>query len=229
MFDFSYPNKDNSARGWGPGWPADRHAEMVPLAVHGKTFVGGVQPALVDLLTMLLEEVEGRGYTLHLPGCYGYAGRYTKRSDGTQTTTPSNHSWGTAVDINAPQNVFGGGHDMPQWVADLMKEYGFRWLGPAIGDWMHFDFAGSPADAKAMTAMARKDGIGMALTDEQAQTLKRAEVFLDALMKAGDFNTADGAGTKVGKAVKDGTPSAPPALVPHRHKEGTTGPAVAED
>jgi hypothetical protein len=219
-FDFSYPGTRATELGWGPMWPVDRGDEMVPLVVNGKDLPQGVQPGLLHLLTSILEEVEAGGYELIVPGCHGFAGRYTKRSDGTTTdmpgksgqaptVTPSNHSAGTAVDVNAPTNVFGGGHDMPQWVADLFRKYGFRWLGPPIQDWMHFDFAGTPDDAERMTLQAREDGIGMALTKEQAETLEDAKRFLDAL-RAGIGSIEDvtkpalpaGAGNRVAAAVR---------------------------
>jgi hypothetical protein len=232
-FDFGYPQKlDNEARGWGPGWkpgmplwhrPPDYPGTIVPLEVRGMKFGGGIRKELHDLRVMLVEESLELGHIPRLSeACYGGAFRPTKRSgpgfdedlppghpQSRYTDTPSNHSWCTAVDINSLLNVYGGTtHQIPQAMADLWKKYGWRWLGPSIKDWQHFDFAGSPADAKAMTEKARKDGIGMALTEEQVATLKEAKLFLDelrsrmgTLRKKETPATPKGAATRVASAV----------------------------
>ena len=191
-FDFRYPNIPASDRGWGPGWtddfppfgatrPDSFPGDIVPLVVRGVQFVGGVRSEIRDLCIMLLEEALDEGYLPQLdnPGCWGGAFRSSKRSDGSPTMTPSNHSWYLAIDINAPHNVFGAStHQIPDDAAfnleELFRKYGFRWLGPPIKDWMHFDFAGTPADAKAMTEKARAEGVGMALTDAQKEALSEA-------------------------------------------------------
>jgi len=205
-FDFGYPQKrDNQARGWGPGWkpgmplwtrPRDYPGTIVPLEVRGMKFGGGIREELHDLAVMLLEEsIEVRHIPRLSEACYGGAFRPTKRSGpgldenlppghprSRYTDTPSNHSWCTALDINSLLNVYGAaGHQIPQAMADLWRRYGWRWLGPPIKDWQHFDFAGTPDDAKRMTEKARRDGIGMALTDEQIATLDQAKQFLDEL------------------------------------------------
>lgn len=171
-FDFSYPNKDAEARGWGKGWqpgmpigtrPTGQPGypgRIVPLSVKQGdktvTFDGGVREEIQELLELVLTECVRRGYRFTDPGCWGGAFRPTKRSDGTYTTTPSNHSWYLAVDISAPKNVYGGtSTDIPQWMQKLLQDHGFRWLGPPIKDWMHFDFCGTPRDAVAMTKKAR--------------------------------------------------------------------------
>jgi hypothetical protein len=232
-FDFGYPQRlDNEARGWGPGWkrgmplwqrPPNYPGTIVPLQVRGMTFGGGIRKELHDLAVMLLEESLELGHIPRLSeACYGGAFRPTKRSgpgldenlppghpQSRYTDTPSNHSWCTAVDINSRLNVYGAtDHEIPQAMAGLWRKYGWRWLGPPIKDWQHFDFAGSPADAKAMTEMARKDGIGMALTDEQVATLKEAKLFLDQLRsKMGTLRNKEkpasskGAATRVASAV----------------------------
>jgi hypothetical protein len=243
-FDFGYPNSGADERGWGEGWkpgmpigtrPGSYKGVIVPLTVDLKdqgqgvlSFTGGVREEVHDLLEMLVTECAERGYR-YKRECYGGAFRPTKRSTGSAaippgkpgsvyTTTPSNHSWYVAVDISTTTNVYGGStHDIPGWMVDVFRRYGWRWLGDtAIHDWEHFDFAGTPADAKAMTEKARKDGIGMALTEEQEKTLKAAKAFLDELReklgsKGGDSDEvrAKGAGSRVAKAVlksEGGTP-----------------------
>lgn len=236
-FDFRYPNTGADERGWGEAWkpgmpigtrPASYRGKIVPLAVdlkeHGQgtlSFTGDVREEVRDLLEMLVTECASRGYR-YQPECYGGAFRPTKRSGGGDpnitpgqpgslyTSTPSNHSWYIAVDISTTKNVYGGSsHDIPDWMVDLFHRYGWRWLGNTeIHDWEHFDFAGTPADAAEMTEKARKDGIGMALTEEQEKALKAAKVFLDELRaqlgqkgNESDEARAKGAGDRVAKAV----------------------------
>lgn len=169
-FDYGYPGTLPSAKGWGPGWPDCQDDKILPLTIptdHGDVpFPGGIREEAFELLVLVLSEIDKRGYKLMKVGCWGGACRATKRADGTQTTTPSVHSWYLAVDINAPENVFGASeHAIPKWAVDLLHQYGFRWLGPPIGDWMHFDFCGSLADLRAMTEKARRELGGMTEDD----------------------------------------------------------------
>lgn len=162
-FNFNYPNGSPADRGWGPGWPNCQTAKAVPLVVDGVSFPGGIREELRELAERLVRESLQRGYLpgLDNPGCWGGGCRPTKDSRGNLTDNPSNHSWYTALDINAPHNVFGSStHQIPQAMADLWRQYGWRWLGPPIRDWMHFDFAGSPADAKDMLNKARAARLG---------------------------------------------------------------------
>jgi hypothetical protein len=138
---------------------------MVGLRVAGADFPGGVHRDIRDLFAILLEESVDRGYErLHDGWCWGYAGRYIKNPPSRQpplyTTTPSNHSWGLAGDVNAPTNGFGAAtHTIPEAMGDLFERYGFRWGGNYSGvkDWMHFEYMGTRDQAKIHTAKARED------------------------------------------------------------------------
>lgn len=203
-------------RDWGPGWQGPdstcQRTRWVPLDVFsltgrlvrfpahqirsqaGKlvfeedvTFPGGVRDEIRELVSLLLQVSERRGYINLEPGwCWGGACRPIKRPDGSLTTTPSNHSWGLALDINAPENPFGGAtHTIDQPMAALWNAYGFRWGGdyPTSKDWMHFEFMGVPEDAKDLTEKARA---GLAkeveqLTPEQEKAIERMATFLDTL------------------------------------------------
>ena len=160
--DFRYPTPLPSTKGWGPGWPNCQSEKMVPV----KPFFGGFRAEIAPLLTMLVAEMRARGFDFMTPGCWGFGCRSTKSSAGPNTATPSFHSWGLAPDINAPRNVYGAPEATSEiatkerWVVPLMAAYGFYWLGPAIKDWMHFSFVGSPKDAADLTAKARKE-LGM--------------------------------------------------------------------
>ena len=203
------------ARGWGRGWPECDRSSWVPLSIlsaQGRLvhlpshriksrggeltfeeeveFPGSVRAELHELVSLLLQVSERRGFINLQPGwCWGGGCRAIKRSDGTLTDTPSNHSWGLALDINAPENVFGGAtHTIPPAMARLWNTYGFRWGGdyPGTKDWMHFEFMGTPADAKAMTTRAREElaeEVG-GLTPEQEQAIRRMAKFLDTLTDA---------------------------------------------
>lgn len=150
---------DASDRGWGSGWPRCQTDEIVPLVVRGVEFPGGCRRELRELLTLLLEATHDGGYELHDGWCWGFACRPIKHSDGSLSDVASNHSWGLAVDINAPENPYGGtSYKMPSWVVELFREYGFRWGGD-YRDFMHMEYLGSPTDAVHDTerAEARRD------------------------------------------------------------------------
>jgi hypothetical protein len=125
-------------------------------------FAGGLRREITPLVNLLVEEMRRRGFDFQDPGCWGYACRGTKDSSGNVGGTPSFHSWGLAIDINAPKNPFGAARENTQlgtaeyaWVTKLMREYGFFWLGPSIGDWMHYSFVGNKRDARRMLKKAR--------------------------------------------------------------------------
>jgi hypothetical protein len=182
MFDFSYPNARPDARGWGSGYPNCQTDKWVPLFAKNGVRFGSVHFAVHDLLELILNECINRGYPPKMGQCWGSVCRCSHKSDGTcakdsaGNPVPSNHSWGLAIDFNSLDNPFGGStHKMPAWVPVLFREYGFRWLGPPIDDWQHFDFAGNPTDAKAMTEKARRE-LGDKMTDvEKAQLAKALE------------------------------------------------------
>ncbi len=163
-FDFSYPNKPADQRGWPSGYPNCHEELWVPLTAANGVGFGRVHRDIVDLLEILLAECIRRGYPPKKGQCWGSVCRCSHKSDGTcaedaaGNPIPSNHSYGLAIDFNSLDNPYGGtAHKMPKWVPILFKKYGFRYLGPPINDWQHFDFAGNPRDAKAMTTKAKAD------------------------------------------------------------------------
>lgn len=119
---------------------------------------------LVDLTSMLVQECKNRGYQFGSSsdpsyGCWGYSCRAISGSNN-----PSNHSWGLAVDINAPSNPYTSPlvTDMPDWMPDLWNAYGFRWGGDYSGskDAMHYEFMESVQAAADYTTKARNAGLG---------------------------------------------------------------------
>jgi hypothetical protein len=174
------------ARGWGPGWP---HCSVHPvtLNVGGASFPGGVAPQIHDLLVLLLSESEKRGLVKLHPGwCWGYGCRPITGSN----TVPSNHSWGLAIDINAPLNRYGSSsHTIPASMGHLWNQYGFRWGGDYSGnkDWMHFEFMGTPGDAKNETDRARHDfgqEGGDELTKAEKEQLDQAWAFVQQVERS---------------------------------------------
>lgn len=84
-----------------------------------------------------------------IPDDWGYAFRKVRGSD----SVTSNHSSGTAVDINAAQHPLGRVGTFPAeqvpMIRALAKKYGLRWGGDyrTRKDEMHFEIAVSPAAA----------------------------------------------------------------------------------
>lgn len=177
-FAFTYPYPSPESKGWGPGWPDCQRDKVVPHPL----FVGGVHEDILELVNRLVAECELRGFEFVAPGCWGFGCRAKKRSDGSLSDEPSVHSWALSLDINAPRNVFGAAKEDSEiatkfeWLPELFREYGFFWLGPSIHDWMHFHFAGTPTDAKAVLEKARKDGLGEdRMTDAEQTAFKELE------------------------------------------------------
>lgn len=138
-------------RGWGPGWPTDRRADMARVKAGDVTLI--VHKAIAPVVGHLLDKTLEGGYTLKRGECWGFNNREIV---GSKPKRPSNHSWGLAVDINSRANPLGSPlrTDMPRWMTDLWKSFGFRWGGDYKGrkDAMHFEFMGTPADAARLAA-----------------------------------------------------------------------------
>ena len=162
---------------WGAGWPNCQTSRInrsfyVDTKWGRVTFPGGVRSELCELISRLVKECSNRGYRFGVAGnasygCWGYSCRAIAG-----TSTPSNHSWGIAVDINAPRNPYTSPlkTDMPSWMPDLWNAYGFRWGGDYQGrkDAMHYEFMGSVQDAATKTALARSKNLGVGSTPPPA-------------------------------------------------------------
>lgn len=148
------------ARGWGPGYPNCQVGKIKTITRPDGLRLP-VRTEIIPLVTWLLDRTEAQGYDVLPKGTWGYACRAIRGS-----TTPSNHSWGLAVDLNAPTNPMLVGQpgwkalhdshrtDMPEWLPPLWKSLMFRWGGDYSHrqDAMHFEFMGTPADAARITA-----------------------------------------------------------------------------
>ena len=98
-------------------------------------------PALIGALRDV--EAAGLGDEMHTySGCY--AARTVARMP---TAPPSYHSYGAAIDINAPENPYGATPTMDPKIVAIFERWGFLWGGDYLTpDGMHFEF-GSPAPA----------------------------------------------------------------------------------
>ena len=154
---------------WGPGWPQCSSSRInrgfyVNTKQGRITFPGGIRHELTELVSRLVRETVNRGYRFGVPGnpSYGCWGYNCRAIGGTRKA--SNHSWGLAVDINAPTNPMRRPltTDMPGWMPNLWNAYGFRWGGDysTTPDAMHYEFMGSVADAAAQTRHAQKNNLG---------------------------------------------------------------------
>ncbi|GAA3900467.1 peptidoglycan-binding protein [Microbacterium invictum] len=106
---------------------------------------GGVRVSVRNELASLVRELLARtkqmGYTMEAASTGGYNCRYIGG-----TTTPSNHAYGRAVDINWNQNPhsYTFRSTIPPAVVKMWMNAGFYWGGHyAKHDTMHFEYVGA--------------------------------------------------------------------------------------
>jgi len=136
----AYPRSDDPAfLNVDPAW-YDAHivTKSVPLlgqvTCHTKLF-----PALIGALTDV--QAAGLGDEIHVySGCY--AARTVARSP---TAPPSQHAYGAAIDINAPENPYGATPTMDMRIVRIFQRWGFLWGGKFLTpDGMHFEYGSPP-------------------------------------------------------------------------------------
>jgi hypothetical protein len=140
-----------SQNGWSAE-PVKASINVVPLTVAGVPFVGGVKAGDVHtVLRWVAEQWHARVEPLADPGCWGYAYRDVRAGN-----TLSNHSSGTAIDLNAPKHPLGKtGTFTPTQVRQIKaicEATGVcRWGGSYSGraDEMHVEVVGTPAQVAA--------------------------------------------------------------------------------
>lgn len=178
---YDYSRLANS-KGWQSGWPNCTGINQFGLAQvigprSGQSIQGGVNKRIQPLCQLLINQMEKGGYLLQPGWSWGYGCRAISG-----TSTPSNHSWGLAMDINAPTNPYtsSGQHDIPNWVYDMFRRFGFGCGADYSGrkDWMHVEAMGTPGDMDIMTALAVKefgtDG-GKPGSDDWTDTMNKDE------------------------------------------------------
>lgn len=166
-------SKTAAQRGWGAGWPSCSGAagNIVTVTADRSGARMNVHRRISVLVDTLADWTEAQGY-LAKPA---QTGAYNCRPIG-GTNTPSNHSWGLAVDWNWTDNPYTttGRHSMPDWMPATWSRYGFGWGGWYTGaqkDWMHLEFMGTPADADECTARALADLRGTGSTTPTAPSV----------------------------------------------------------
>jgi hypothetical protein len=90
-------------------------------------------------LDAAMQELQRRGLSSLV---HSFAGCYSARMvNRVPTMLLSHHSWGAAVDINAPENPFGARPTQDPRLVALMHANGFAWGGLWVTpDGMHFEF-----------------------------------------------------------------------------------------
>ena len=98
-------------------------------------------PALVGALKDV--QAAGLGGEIHTySGCY--AARTVARSS---TAPPSQHAYGAAIDINAPENPYGATPTMDPKIVRIFERWGFLWGGRFLTpDGMHFEYGTPPGE-----------------------------------------------------------------------------------
>lgn len=148
-------------RGWGAGWPSCTGAAgNLAIVTFARTAVRvSVHKRIARLVQILADETERRGHLAKL----GQTGAYNCRKIA-GTNSPSNHSWGIAIDWNWTDNPYSTNpkHTNPQWMYDLWARYGFANGSMYSGakDWMHIEFMGSMVEADLMTQLAMQEILG---------------------------------------------------------------------
>jgi hypothetical protein len=137
----AYPRSDDPAYlTMSPLW-YDAHIATRTVPLLGEvTCNEALFPALIGALSDV--RTAGLGDEIHVySGCY--AARTVARSD---TAPPSQHAYGAAIDINAPENPYGGTPTMDPRVVRIFERWGFLWGGDfLIPDGMHFEYGTPPA------------------------------------------------------------------------------------
>jgi hypothetical protein len=140
-----------SARGWGPGWPHP-HTEHIVTAVCGADRIKlPVRSEIAPLVQHLVADLERQHGPFHPGECWGFANRAIRG-----TNRPSNHSWGLAIDLDAPENPMTtdprAPHTIGSYASGVAARYGFRWGGDYVGrkDYMHFEFMGTTTSAAVL-------------------------------------------------------------------------------
>jgi len=99
--------------------------------------------ALFPMLIGALKDVQAAGLAGEI---HTYSGCYAPRTVArSPIAPPSNHAYGAAIDINAPENPFGGTPTMDPRIVRIFERWGFVWGGRfLIPDGMHFEYGSPP-------------------------------------------------------------------------------------
>lgn len=146
-----YKNFFSSGRADGAGINFDPRVDLQTIKVGDKAVQ--VNRYAAPHFQGFLNELRDRGYNINELG--GYSER-TKR--GSITGSPSEHSFGNAIDVNQATNGFKGDRtDMPKDIAEIAAKHGLIWGGnwhKGSQDPMHFEWSGLPVSEATSYSMA---------------------------------------------------------------------------
>lgn len=158
-FSATVQRNNAKARGWGDGWPNCQSGKMKTVLVQDTDaenldFRVTVRREVAEMVGYLLLTTD-RQYNI----LRSETGAYNCRPIA-GTRTPSNHSWGLAVDINWNHNPMSTTFhsEIPPAVVAMWNKCGWYWGGFYANrhDTMHFEYVGKPADVAKHTALAKK-------------------------------------------------------------------------
>lgn len=141
-------------RGWGPGWPNCQFAAVTGVTVAGITFQVRTETKVV--FAAFLADFHKLVEPLRKEQCWSFVCRVIR---GT-ASTPSNHSWGLAVDLNSVLHPWRAKDTFTptqrERIRMLLAQPGYRnikWGADFSSnrDEMHFEYVGTPDDAFADT------------------------------------------------------------------------------
>jgi hypothetical protein len=124
-----------------PAW-VHTHIVTAPVPIIGNvTCNAAFLPPLREALMRV--ERAGLASSIHPSGYAGcFVPRFVSRNP---TRLISHHAWGSAVDLNAPENPFGATPTMDRRVVAIFTSLGFQWGGEwLIPDGMHFEYLTAP-------------------------------------------------------------------------------------
>jgi D-alanyl-D-alanine carboxypeptidase-like protein len=139
----AYPRSDDPVYlNMDPAW-YDAHIQTRHVPVFSEPVT--CNRALFPMLIGALRDVQAAGLASEI---HTYSGCYAPRTVArSPIAPPSNHAYGAAIDINAPENPFGGTPTMDPRIVKIFEKWGFVWGGRfLIPDGMHFEY-GSPPSA----------------------------------------------------------------------------------
>ena len=140
----AYPrNEDPVYLNMDPAWYHSHiQTRTVPIFHDPVTCNGALFPMLIGAL----KDVQAAGLAGEI---HTYSGCYAPRTVArSPTAPPSNHAYGAAIDINAPENPFGGTPTMDPRIVRIFERWGFVWGGRfLIPDGMHFEYGSPPPGA----------------------------------------------------------------------------------
>lgn len=145
---------------WGPGFP-NCQTDKIKGLVRADGLKLQLRQEVIPLVALLLDETERQGYDVRRFNAAGeiVTGGFNCRAVA-GTNTPSNHSWGLAIDINSDVNPRRRPltTDIPAHIPQLWSRFGFRWGGTfSTPDPMHFEYMGSVSDVARDTERAQRE------------------------------------------------------------------------